>query len=53
MKKAGTKAMTNAERARKRRARLKKIAESMGYKSWSTVQTDVANGKLKIISNKV
>lgn len=53
MKKIGTKAMTSTEKSQKRQENLKKIAQSLGYKSWSTVQTDIANGKLKIISNKV
>ena len=53
MKKIGNKAMTPTEKSQKRQSNLKKVAESLGYKSWSTVQTDIANGRLKIISNKV
>lgn len=51
MKKIGDKAMSPTEKSRKRQANLKQVAESLGYKSWSTVQTDIANGKLKV--NKV
>lgn len=32
--------MTSTEKSQKRQENLKKIAESLGYKSWSTVQTD-------------
>ena len=53
MKKIGDKPMTSTEKSQKRQSNLQKIAESLGYQSWSTVQTDIVKGRLKIISNKV
>jgi len=38
-----------AERQKKRRKQLKKLAKKLGFSSWSTVETKILNKKLEII----
>lgn len=41
-------AATSVKRQSKRRSKLKEVARSLGYTSWSCFETDVINGRIKI-----
>ena len=42
---------TQTRRQARRRNRLNEIAQAAGYKSWSAYETEVVNGRAKILHN--